>query len=156
MEYTNSENQPSSPRSTWNLETGMLSLTSKLTTFQTCFGQYCWTRLPFGLNVSTEIFQRRIKESLEGLGGVICIADDIITHGTDEVNHDKNLLDFLHRCVDVGIKLNLEKLELRKPEITFMGHIASKDGLKKSAPSLTWPNLPIVQSSERSLEPWTT
>ena len=41
-----------------------------------------------------------------------------------------NLLDFLHRYVDVGIKLNLEKLELRKPEITVMGHIASKDGLK--------------------------
>ena len=39
-------------------------------------------------------------------------------------------LDFVHRCVDVGIKLNLEKLELRRPEITFMGHIASKDGLK--------------------------
>jgi hypothetical protein len=31
---------------------------SLLTTFQTNFGRYRWPRLPFGLNVSSEIFQR--------------------------------------------------------------------------------------------------
>ena len=32
---------------------------SMVTTFQTCFGRYRWLRLPFGLCVSSEIFQKR-------------------------------------------------------------------------------------------------
>lgn len=30
----------------------------KLTTFITPFGKYCFKRLPFGLNISPEVFQR--------------------------------------------------------------------------------------------------
>ena len=33
---------------------------SLLTTFSTPFGRYRWTRLPFGLSVSSEIFQKRL------------------------------------------------------------------------------------------------
>ena len=35
---------------------------SLLTTFQTCFGRFRFLRLPFGLNVSDEIFERKIRE----------------------------------------------------------------------------------------------
>ena len=35
---------------------------SKLTTFQTYYGRYRWKRLPFGLSVSSEIFQRKLTE----------------------------------------------------------------------------------------------
>ena len=60
-----------------------------------------------------------------------------------------NLLDFLHRCVDVGIKLNLEKLEFRKQEITFIGHIASKDGLN-SEPEKVRTFYDIIEPSNRT------
>ena len=43
---------------------------SMLTTFSTPFGRYRWTRLPFGLSVSSEIFQKRLVQDLEGLVGV--------------------------------------------------------------------------------------
>ena len=43
---------------------------SKLTTFQTCFGRYRWLRLPFGLCVSSEIFQKRMYECFEDLPGI--------------------------------------------------------------------------------------
>ncbi len=38
---------------------------SRLTTMITPFGRYMWKRLPFGLKVSREIFQRKIDEALE-------------------------------------------------------------------------------------------
>ena len=53
---------------------------SILTTFQTCFGRYRWLRLPFGTSISSEIFQKRLLQALDGLTGVVCVADDIIIH----------------------------------------------------------------------------
>lgn len=61
---------------------------SLLTTFSTPFGRYRWTRLPFGLSVSSEIFQKRLHQALEGLMGVACIADDILVYGVDDSLHE--------------------------------------------------------------------
>ncbi len=74
----------------WSIQ---LELTSQmLTTFRTPFGRYCWQRLPFGLNVSQDIFQSRMDEILEDLPGVASIADDITVCGMDQTDHDKNLI----------------------------------------------------------------
>ena len=51
---------------------------SLLTNFATPFGRFRWLRPPFGLKVSSEIFQKRLHQALEGLEGVRCIADDVI------------------------------------------------------------------------------
>ncbi len=58
----------------WHLELDHES--SMLTTFATPYGRYRWLRLPFGLSVSSEIFQKRLHQELDGLPGVKCIADD--------------------------------------------------------------------------------
>lgn len=50
---------------------------SLLTTMITPYVLYLWTRLPFGLNVSSEIFRRKLNETLEDLDGTFTIADDI-------------------------------------------------------------------------------
>ena len=101
-----------------------------LTAFQTPFGRFIWCRLPFGLSVSAEIFQKRLIEALEGLSGVVCIADDIVIHGRTQQEHDDNLKAFLCRCGDKGIKLNNQKLEKSLSRITFMGHMISEKGLE--------------------------
>ena len=47
--------------------------------------------------MSSEIFQKKLNESLEGIASVICIADDIIVTGSRatkmlaEHDHDDNL-----------------------------------------------------------------
>ena len=51
---------------------------SLLTTFNTLVGRMKWNRMPFGISVAPEEFQRRIDETLEGLEGTIAIADDIL------------------------------------------------------------------------------
>ena len=101
---------------------------SYLTTFQTPFGRYRWRRLPFGLVVSSEIFAKRLLTALEGLEGVICVADDILVYGVGEDeqqaldDHDRKLVSVLERCRLHGIRLNKEKTQLRATETAFLGH----------------------------------
>ena len=45
-------------------------------------------------------------------------------------DHDKKLTALLERCRAKGVKLNRDKLKLRLPEVTFMGHVISEEGLK--------------------------
>ena len=106
-----------------------------LTTMATPFGRYRWRRLPFGLKVSSEIFQKRLLQALEGLEGVLCVADDIVVVGRGDTlqsarqDHDKNLKYLQERCVTEHIKLNDKKSSIEKRSITFMGHVISDDGI---------------------------
>jgi len=117
----------------WHVE--LTEESSLLTTFATPYGRYRWKRLPFGLNVSSEIFQKRLLQALEGLDGVFCVADDIIVFGRGDtkeqayLDHDKNLRQLMIRCTEVGIKLNREKSEFRKDSVSFLGHEITCDGL---------------------------
>ena len=101
-----------------------------LTTFATPHGRYRWLRLPFGLSVSSEIFQKRLHQEVEGLRGVKCIADDVLIYGTSEADHDSNLEGFMSRCQQKGIKLNAQKLEFKCNEVPFHGHLLTSEGLK--------------------------
>ena len=109
---------------------------SLLTTFATPFGRYRWKRLPFGLSVSSEIFQKRVSQALEGLDGILNITDGVLICGVRDTqeealaDHDRNLEALLQRCKAHGIALNKNKLKLRIPEVPFMGHIFSNEGLK--------------------------
>ena len=57
-----------------------------LTTYYTPFGRHCFLRLPFGLNISQDAFQCAMDQNLEGLEGVISIADNIALFGKDETS----------------------------------------------------------------------
>ena len=103
---------------------------SKLTTFATPWGRYKWKRLPFGLKVSSEIFQKRLHQALDGLEGVRCVADDIIVWGDDITEHDRRLHQLLQRCRNIGMILNKEKSRLYVQEVPFLGHIVTDKGLK--------------------------
>jgi hypothetical protein len=103
---------------------------SLLTTMATPFGRYNWRRLPYGLTVSAEIFQKKLHQALEGLMGVHCVADDCVVHGENVADHDDKMNKLFHRCTEQGIRLNKQKCKLRLSEIPFLGHIISAEGLK--------------------------
>ena len=111
----------------WHLELDKES--SLLTTMTTPFGRYAWERLPFGLCVSSEIFQRHLCEALEGLDGVICVADDIVVTGVTKADHDAKLTALLQRCAEKGIKLNQKKCSFYCSKITFLGHVITAEGV---------------------------
>lgn len=101
-----------------------------MTTFQTCFGRFRWMRLPFGLSVSAEIFQRHLTEIFSDLPGIICVADDITIHGLDDEEHDERMEKFLQRCQEEGVRLNKNKMDYKMSSITFMGHKVTANGLQ--------------------------
>ena len=101
-----------------------------LTTFATSYGRYRWLRWPFGLCISSEIFQRRLHQELAGLPGVKYITDDVLIHGTSDSKHDANLKAFMCRCKQKGIKLNWEKFEYKCNEVPFPGYLLTTEGLK--------------------------
>ncbi|KAL3892079.1 hypothetical protein ACJMK2_004316 [Sinanodonta woodiana] len=106
-----------------------------LTTMITPFGRYRWARLPFGLNVSSEIFQRKLNEALSDLEGTFTIADDIIIVGCGDneivaqKDNDEKLAKLYKRCEDRHIVLNEGKKDMG-PEITFHGHRITPQGIK--------------------------
>ena len=65
---------------------------SSLLTFNTLGGKFRWLRLPFGLKVSSDVFQERLNEVLRLLEGALGITDDILMHDKNEVEHDGRLL----------------------------------------------------------------
>ena len=48
---------------------------------QTPIGRYRWFRMPFGVSLGPEEYQRRQHEALEGFTGVVNKADDILVFG---------------------------------------------------------------------------
>ena len=98
-------------------------------------GRYRWTRLPFGLSVSSEIFQKQLQHALQGLPGTICIADDILVYGSGDTkeqadqDHDNNVQQLLARCQEQNIQLNPEKAEVKVTRIPFQGHIITDAGI---------------------------
>ena len=107
---------------------------SLLTTMITPFGRYRWLRLPFGLKVSSEIFQRKLNEALSGLTGTFTIADGIIIVGcgsTEEAakaENDHKLKLLYERCTARNILLNDDKKAVGK-EIYFHGHKITAKGI---------------------------
>ena len=54
---------------------------SKLSTFNTPFGQYMYKRLPFGISAAPGIYHKKVHEIFEGIPNVDISMDDIIVWG---------------------------------------------------------------------------
>ena len=61
---------------------------SLLCTFNTPFGRFRPTRLPFGVKIAQDIFQRRLDEIQKDIPNVAGIADDILVFGSSDIEHD--------------------------------------------------------------------
>ena len=112
---------------------------SKLTTFWTPFGRYRYLRMPFGICSAREEFESTLHEQLRDLEGVEVLREDMLVVGygdtQDEANknHNENLLRLLKTAREINLKFNKKKLNLRRSEVKFMGHVLTSDGLKPDA-----------------------
>lgn len=103
----------------------------EFTAFSTTSGHYHFKRLPFGLNIGSNSFQRMINLALSGLTPDICFIylDDIIVIGNSPQNHLQNLTKVFQRLRETNLKLNPPKCNFLKKEIQFLGHTITKDGI---------------------------
>ena len=72
----------------------------KLTCMALPFGRFQQTHLPMGTVVAQDIFQSKLDSIFIGMEGVTGIADDMIIAGKDEMEHDRNFLAFMEKCME--------------------------------------------------------
>ena len=85
-------------------------------------GHVQWKCLPMGMVVASDSFQKKLDSVYIGLPGVTGIADDMIIYEKSELEHDRNLLQFLKTPKSNGLVLNKSKLQFKKQEVHFFRH----------------------------------
>ena len=71
---------------------------SLLCTFNTHFGRFRPKRLPFGVKIAQDVFQRRLDEIFKDIPNVAGIADDILVCGSSDIEHDLSFINMLEAC----------------------------------------------------------
>lgn len=103
----------------------------KYTAFSTDSGHFQFKRLPFGLNISPNSFQRMITIAMAGLTPECAFVyiDDIIITGCTVKHHIDNLMNVFNRLRQYNLKLNPEKCSFFKNEVTYLGHKITDKGI---------------------------
>ena len=83
--------------------------------------------------VAQDIFQFKLDSIFSGMEGVTGIADDMVTAGRNEMEHDKNFLAFMEKCMSNNLTLNSEKIQFKQFQVSFYGHRISPDPKKIQA-----------------------
>lgn len=110
----------------------------EMTAFSTENGSFQWKVLPFGLNVAPNSFSRMMQLAFSGLPpqAMFIYMDDIIVIGTSIKDHLENLKLVFEICRKYNLKINPEKCEFFRPEVHFLGHVCSENGIKPDSKKL--------------------
>lgn len=122
--------------STLDLMSGFLQIpldekSRQYTAFSTENGRYQYKRLPFGLKISPNSFQRMMTIAMTGLNPEVAFLyiDDIIVIGCSTEHHLNNLRKVFERLRKYNLKLNPSKCNFFKKEVTYLGHNISDKGI---------------------------
>nr|VZI49393.1 unnamed protein product [Spirometra erinaceieuropaei] len=132
------------------------------TAFSLPSGLFEFTTLPMGLANAAATCQRLMQKLLKNLCPSKCLVylDDVIVWGTAISELLDNLSEVLTRYQDAGLTLNPKKCKFLQPEIRFLGHIVSREGLKTDPDKIqSYARLafPLTRLTEKSRPfKWTT
>ena len=106
-----------------------------------------------GTVVAQDIFQSKLDSIFIGMEGVTEIADDMVIASRDEMEHDRNFLAFMEKCMSNNPTLSLEKIQVKQSQVSFYGHCWSKHGITpdpKKIQALTHMEFPLDKKTMRS------
>lgn len=104
----------------------------KYTAFSSNSGHFEFNRLPFGLNISPNSFQRMMTIALSGLPPecAFLYIDDIIVVGCSINHHIQNLEKVFQKLQKYNLKLNPAKCRFFCADVTYLGHHISEQGIQ--------------------------
>lgn len=105
--------------------------TSKILAWSTHKGQFVPNRLPFGCKPNTAIFQAIMEKTLVGCEGTCVFVDDVVVTGKNDEDHKRNLRKVLAKLESVGFTANINKCDFFQDQISYLGYIIDKNGLRK-------------------------
>ena len=102
------------------------------TAISTDNGSFEFLKMPFGMKTAPKTFQRAMDIALKGLigCGVFVYMDDIIIYAKTLAEHNRLLSEVLARLRKHNFKLEVDKCEFLKKEITYLGHVLGPSGVK--------------------------
>ena len=101
----------------------------ELVTINTHKDLFKYTRLLFGVASAPAILQRTMESLLQGLPMSCVYTDDILVSGKTPEEHLHNLNEVLQRLESAGLHLKKEKCSFCLPEVDYLGHTISAEGL---------------------------
>ena len=104
-----------------------------LTTINTQKGLFRYNRLPFGVSAAPAIFQRTMDSLLQDIPQVAVFQDDILVTGDTDASHIQHLTEVLRRLDAEGFRLKKEKCEFMLPEVTYLGHHITAEGIQPTS-----------------------
>ena len=70
--------------------------------------------------VAQDIFQSKLDSIFIGMEGVTGIADDMVIAGRDEMEHDRNFLAFMEKCMSNNSFLTQKRFSSSSPKYLSM------------------------------------
>ena len=100
--------------------------------------QYQFRVMPFGLNNAPATFQKLMNKILRKYLYKFCIVylDDIIIYSRNVKEHRKHIRLVLQAIKEAGLKIKPSKYKWFQEELTFVGHIINKEGIKPDTRNL--------------------
>lgn len=94
-------------------------------------GLFQYKVMPFGLHSASATFQRTVEKVLGPELGVSAFVylDDVVILGKTVSEHLKNVRRVLKRLHKANLKVNPEKSEFFKTQITYLGHVVDSEGI---------------------------
>ena len=102
------------------------------TTFRTRYGHYEFLVMPFGLTNAPAAFMDLMNRVFRPYVDqfVVVFIDDILVYPKDQESHDARLRVVLETLRKEQLYAKLSKCEFWKNEVSFLGHIVSKEGIR--------------------------
>ncbi|XP_048511338.1 uncharacterized protein LOC125500979 [Athalia rosae] len=124
------------------------------TAFSTPNGHYEYARMPFGLRNAPATFQRLMDIVLSGLQGseLFVYLDDIVVYSANLQQHGYQVRRLLTRLRKHGLKLQTDKCEFLRTEVTYLGHTLSVDGVQPNTRNLDAVRGFPVPKTERNIK----
>ena len=108
------------------------------TAFVTKHGLFEFTTMPFGLCNAPATFERLMELALAGLQWKICLIylDDVLVFSKTFDEHMNRLNAVLDRIRKANLKLKPVKCHFLRPEVAYLGHILSAEGVQPNPDNL--------------------
>ena len=78
--------------------------------------------------IPKDIFQSKLDAIFIGMEGVTGIADDMVIAGRDEMEHDRNFLAFMEKCMSNNLTLNAKKIQFKQSQVSSMDTAGQNKG----------------------------
>ena len=99
------------------------------TTFNSPFDRYRFLKLPFGLNLSQDVFQERMDQILEQCPGTISISDDVGVFGRTKEEHNAKLDQLMRAAQKHGLVFNGDKRKIKTSKLHIFGLVFYANGV---------------------------